>query len=90
MEQYNIKIEELTSFGIKIEAMALGAIVARRIASGESTPEYGPSAMATLYGILLPNGEETRVLDTNGDPVWEKNDQREFPQTLEYYDIRES
>ena len=82
-EDYPIEIAEHNSAGIREIAAKAGATHMRKIASGSMGE---PATYATLYAMPCNEGE-IRVLDTNGDPVWEDEDATAFAETLEAYGI---
>jgi len=76
--KYEIEIAEYNSSGIRAIARQAGISHMRLIGSGylpghEDQPDYRITFFALPY-----QGYEMRVADTNGDPIWEEEDQQYF------------
>lgn len=76
MRRYPIEIAEYNSALIRAEAIAAGITHMREIDRVRSR--------GVLYRLLaLPHcGGEIRVLDTNGDPIWEEQNLAAFAEQL--------
>lgn len=83
-ESYPIEIAEFNSADIRHNAALLGATHMRLLASGHSdgNPD-NPNSAVFFYAIPDKNGDEWRVADTNGDPVWEEEDTAAFRELAE-------
>jgi hypothetical protein len=76
--QYGIEIAAYNSAGIRDTAKEIGVQYMREVARhGEG------SNRLVLFALPHPNGYEIRVIDTNGDPIWEEDDQAVFNEVLE-------
>lgn len=74
--------DESTRVGLGIKSEP-GASRARVLGQGDHD-----GARATLYALPTADGYEVRVLDTNGNPVWEEAVAAdEWLETLEFYGI---
>jgi hypothetical protein len=81
---YNIGIAEFNSTGIRSEAEALGITHMRSIGGGYAEGHEGEADYYVgFYALPHPNGQEFRVANTNGDPVWEEADPQGFAELAE-------
>lgn len=78
INDYPIEIESYNSAGIRSEARVLGITHMREV---ERHGEGDQRIM--VFALLRSDGCEIRVVDTNGDPVWEENDPTGFAELTE-------
>jgi len=78
--EYPIVIEDYNSSGIRDLSKSIGATHMRKIGSGFCSGHDGEADYhVSFFAFLHPReGWEIRVADTNGDPVWEEEDQQGF------------
>ena len=81
---YDILIANFNSSGIR--AGANGATHMRLIGCGQYDGRDGNDNQVCFYALpdMYHEGCEYRVANTNGDPVWEEQDEAEFEELAEH------
>ncbi len=74
-----IKIDDINSCGIAIEARAAGINLITELATNGKSGD----AKITIYQV-----GDVRVADTNGDPIWEEQDRAAFAELLDTEGIK--
>ena len=81
--EYEIEISEFNSSGIRAEAERLGITHMRRLGGGYADGNNNPDYYVGFYALPHPGGWEFRVANTNGNPVWEEEDEQGFSELAE-------
>ena len=78
-----VNVSEINSAGILAEALRSGITTATLLGMYEHPDHPGNNDwQITIYRL-----GDVRVADTNGDPVWEEDDQQVFAELIEEYEI---
>ena len=83
IQMTSINIEDINSAGIAYEAKKAGIETVNLIGTYEH-PEHPGS---NDWTIRLYEMGDVRVIDTNGDPIWEESHPVEFAETLAAYGV---
>lgn len=78
-KEYDIKISDFNSAGIREQAESLGIDRMREIGGGYVAGHEGESDWYIgFYALPHPEGWEFRAANTNSDPIWEESDEQAF------------
>lgn len=83
-DAYPVEIAEYNSAGIRKYAGQIGATHMREIGRGHSDGNSdNPNSLVIFFAIPDTDGDEWRVADTNGDPVWMEDSFQAFTKLAE-------